>query len=75
MGRSAVVRQSSIMISDNDEPFLLRPRDVERLLQLGRTKVGDLLRSGRIPSIKCGRSVRVYRRDLIAWIERQREQP
>ena len=38
---------------------LLRPEDVARRLQLGRTTVYDLIRSGRLRSVKVGACRRV----------------
>jgi excisionase family DNA binding protein len=57
----------------DQEPLLLRPRDVERLTTLGRTRVGELLRSGAIPSLTCGRLRLVRREDLLKWVASQVE--
>jgi excisionase family DNA binding protein len=43
-----------------------------RWLGLGRTKTYEMLRSGEIPSYKIGR---IRRRDVEAWLERNRFQP
>jgi excisionase family DNA binding protein len=52
-------------------PLLLTVRDVEALLQLGRTRTYELIRSGAIPSIRIGRAVRVPSMELSAWIAEQ----
>ncbi len=50
-------------------PLLLTVRDVERQLQLGRTRTYELLRCGEIPVIRIGRVVRVPRDALRQWID------
>lgn len=47
---------------------LLRPEDAARLLSIGRSKLYALLAAGELPTIRIGRSVRVPRRGLEAWI-------
>jgi len=42
-------------------PLLLTVRDVEAELQLGRTRVYELVRSGELPVVRLGRVVRVPR--------------
>ncbi len=46
-----------------------------RWLGLGRTKTYELLRSGEIPSYKIGRVRRIRRKDVEAWLERNRYRP
>ncbi|HLH70449.1 MAG TPA: helix-turn-helix domain-containing protein [Candidatus Dormibacteraeota bacterium] len=48
---------------------LLRVEEVAELLRVGRTKVYQLLARGELPVVRIGRSVRVPRRRLLAWIE------
>lgn len=50
-------------------PMLLTDRDVEAELQLGRTRAYELIRSGDLPVVRCGRMVRVPRHALHRWIE------
>jgi excisionase family DNA binding protein len=50
-------------------PMLLTVRDVEAELQLGRTRTYELIRSGQIPVIRLGRSVRIPREALRRWID------
>jgi excisionase family DNA binding protein len=51
------------------------PDELWRWLGLGRTKTYELLRSGEIPSYKIGRVRRIRRRDIEAWLERNRSRP
>ena len=51
------------------EPELLRAEEVARVLGVGRSKVFEMFRAGELPLIRLGRSVRVPRRALAAWIE------
>lgn len=46
-----------------------------RWLGLGRTKTYELLRSGEIPSYMIGRVRRIRRRDVEAWLDRNRYRP
>ena len=46
--------------------------ELVRWLGLGRTKAYEMLRSGEIPSYKIGRIRRIRRRDVEAWLERNK---
>ncbi|MDQ6947320.1 MAG: helix-turn-helix domain-containing protein [Actinomycetota bacterium] len=50
------------------EPLLLRITEVATTLGLGRTKVFALVRSGELPVVRIGRSVRVPRAALQDWV-------
>ena len=47
---------------------LLRPTEVAQILSLGRSKVYSMIASGELPSIKCGKSVRVPMEALREWV-------
>jgi excisionase family DNA binding protein len=51
-----------------DEALLLKPEDAARRLGVGRSKTYELLRSGELPSVRIGRSVRIPLAHLLAWI-------
>lgn len=51
------------------------PDELWRWLGLGRTKTYELLQSGEIPSYKIGRVRRIRRRDIEAWLERNKCRP
>ncbi len=53
---------------DKMEPLLLRITEVATTLGLGRTKVCALVRTGELPVVRIGRSVRVPREALQDWI-------
>lgn len=55
-----------------DEQLLYTPVQVADALGLSRAKTYGLLRDGELPSIKIGRSRRVTRDDLQAFIESHR---
>ena len=57
---------------DQEQPVLLTVEQVCRIINLGRSKTYELIAANLIPSISIGRSRRVLRQDLMAWIERQR---
>jgi excisionase family DNA binding protein len=58
---------------DQEQPVLLTVEQVCRIINLGRSKTYELIASNLIPSISIGRSRRVLREDLMAWIEKQRD--
>lgn len=53
-----------------DEPLLLKPDQVAKMLGLGRTKVYEMTARGELPVTRIGTAVRVPRRELVEWIER-----
>jgi excisionase family DNA binding protein len=53
----------------NMEKQLLRPVEAANLLGLGRSKTYELMKSGEIPSIRIGKSVRVPAKALSEWID------
>jgi excisionase family DNA binding protein len=57
---------------NQEQPVLLTVEQVCRIINLGRSKTYELIAANLIPSISIGRSRRVLRDDLMAWIEKQR---
>ena len=53
------------------EKMLLRPLEAAHTLDIGRTKIYELIASGEIPSVKIGRLVRVPVHALQRWVEQQ----
>lgn len=51
------------------EPMLLTVEDVQNALRLGRTKIYELIRTGQLPVVRIGRSVRIRREALERWLE------
>jgi excisionase family DNA binding protein len=54
--------------ASNEPPLVLRVVDVAHLLQVSESAVYALIASGELPSLRVGRSVRVPREALEAWI-------
>ncbi len=52
-----------------DAPLLLRPAEAAALLGIGRTKLYELLSSGRLASVQIDRSRRVPRASVAAFVE------
>lgn len=50
------------------DSLLLTPRELGRLLKLGRNKTYELLASGTIPVIRFGRAIRIPRCAVERWI-------
>lgn len=57
---------------DEKHEYLKVP-EVVGVLLIARSRAYELVGSGEIPSIRIGRSVRVNRRELDAWLEGQRQ--
>ena len=53
--------------------LLLTARDAARALAVSDRKLWSLKASGEIPCVRVGRAVRYDPRDLVAWIDRQKE--
>ena len=56
------------------QPMLLNVAQVAKLLNLGRTKVYDLISTKQLPVIRFGRAVRVSSASLQRWVEQQEQQ-
>ena len=56
-----------------DDPILTIP-EVARYLIVSKAKIYSLVAREEIPHLQIGRSVRIRRKDLQAWIEKQSNQ-
>ena len=61
--------QEITMDNNTTVETLLTMKDVEARLQLGHTKVQELVSSGKLPSLKIGKSRRVRLVDLNTFLE------
>lgn len=52
------------------QPVLLRVSEAAALLALSRSAAYELIRSGDLPHVKLGRSIRIPQRALLAHIDR-----
>jgi excisionase family DNA binding protein len=52
------------------QSLLVRPQDAAASLGVGRTTLYELMRSGELPLVHIGRSVRIPTHALRAWVER-----
>lgn len=59
--------------SSRSPKLLLRIEEVAEMLGIGRSKIYELLRSGELPSVRIGRSVRISVDDLRAWVRTRRQ--
>ena len=50
------------------ESFLLTVEEAASLLRIGRNTCYELVRQGRVPSIRLGRLIRVPRHALVNWL-------
>lgn len=54
---------------------LLRPAEAAEMLSMSRSKVYALVSNGRLPAVRAMGSVRIPRRALVEWIDRQTVTP
>ena len=52
-------------------PRLLRAREVAEVTGLERFRVYELVRTGRLPAIRIGKTIRIAEDELRAWIRRE----
>jgi len=70
-GREWTVSELADGASVVDDQVLYRVEDAAKILGLGRSRTYSLIKSGALPSLLLAGSIRVSRRQLEAWIERE----
>ena len=63
------------MAIDGEQPLLLRTEEVAELLSISRSKVYQLIREGRLPSVRLTGSVRVPRVALLELVSTETAGP
>jgi excisionase family DNA binding protein len=58
---------------DKQRHEYLKVPEVAEVLRIARGRTYELVGSGEIPSVRIGLSVRVSRRELDKWLEKQRQ--
>lgn len=58
-----------------ENPVYLTPEQACQLLNIKRSRLYHLTSLRRIPHLKFGTSLRFERRELLRWVERQRNGP
>jgi excisionase family DNA binding protein len=61
-------------LGNSEEPALLTIDEAARYLRLSRAKVYLMASRGEVPSVRMGRSVRIHRHRLDAWLDSKAEQ-
>ena len=59
---------------NTEEPALLTIEEAARYLRLSRAKVYSMASRGDVPSVRMGRSVRIRRDRLDAWLDAKAQQ-
>lgn len=60
-------------MQETTQPLLLTVPQVAKLLNLGRTKVYELIGAKQLPVVRFGRAVRVSSASLQRWVEQQEQ--
>lgn len=53
------------------QPLLLTVAQASKILNIGRTKIYELMRCGELPAIHVGKAVRFSYHELQQWVEQQ----
>ncbi len=61
-------------MQETTQPLLLTIAQVAKTLNIGRTKVYELIATKQLPVVRFGRAVRVSSASLQRWVERQEQQ-
>jgi excisionase family DNA binding protein len=64
-----------MMEATTERPMLMRVIEVAQELRLARSHVYQLIQSGQLPAVRIGRSVRVPRSALEAWVQERTSEP
>jgi len=59
------------MNEDNEEVTLLTMDEVKKILRIGTNKAYEMVAQKKIPSIKMGSKIRVPKKALMEWIEKE----
>lgn len=62
-----------MMTDSTRQPMLMRVSEVAQELRLARSFVYELIQSGQLPAVRIGRSIRVPRAELEAWVRERAE--
>lgn len=69
-------RSSAVLINWSDLPILLKPQEVQQLLQISRTTFFRWVKTGELPgATRLGNLLRIDRNKLKAWVESQALRP
>jgi len=58
-------------MSKSEEVTLLTMDEVKKILRIGTNKAYEMVAQKKIPSIKIGNKIRVPRKALMEWIEKE----
>jgi excisionase family DNA binding protein len=52
------------------ESLLMDVPEVKKILRIGTNKTYDIIRENKIPYIKLGKQIKVYRKGFYEWLEK-----
>jgi len=53
-----------------DESLLMDVKEVKEFLRIGTNKTYEIIRDNKIPYIKLGKQMKIYRKGFYEWIEK-----
>lgn len=56
-------------MDDSGLPIVMSAQDIQKALQISKTKAYELLHSDNFPAFKIGKQYRVYRDKFLAWLD------
>lgn len=71
--RGPGLKEGSGAMATGSEPILLRIPEAALVLRLGESTVKGMVHRGELPVVRCGRAVRVPRRELEEWVAQRTE--
>ena len=63
--------KAKVKATSDTVPRLLRPREVAEVTGLERFRVYELVRTGRLPALRIGKTIRIAEDVLAEWIRRE----
>ena len=66
-----IIMNNVVLYSTEDLPIFLTVAEASQVLRIGRNIVYELVRCGQLPSVKLGRQIRISKKALLDFMDRQ----
>lgn len=64
-----MARRSKKYMNPEELPEVMKAKDVQGFLDIGRVQAYDLINAGEFRSVRIGRSIRISKKVFLAWFE------